>query len=124
MQRLRAEPDANNRWWYGRGEVQALARIGTPEALAAAEQHLTNLSSDEMFFSQSLGYLRVRKSDKVVEMIRARYRNNPGANNLWGAVYGLRAAGTPTAIATLEEIAQAHADMEAGRATGKLVVVP
>ena len=105
IQRLRAKPTGETQWWSGRAELQALARIGTPEALAAAEQHLANLSNDDAFFAQASGYLRARPSDKVVGMIRDRFRNNPGANNLWGAIYGLRASNTPAALATLEEIA-------------------
>ena len=107
IQRLRMEQPTDNRnWWSGRSEIQALARIGTDEALASVETHLGNLTTDNAFYNQAGAYLRVRKSDKVVGMIRDRFRADPGQSNMWGAVSALRSSGSPAAWSVLEEISR------------------
>jgi hypothetical protein len=105
VQRLRNDT-SDRSWWGSSAEIQALARIGTDESIAAAETYLRNVTDERRFFAMANSYLRARPSDKVVGMIRDRFRNNPNADNLWSAVYGLRNAGTPAAVATLEEIAR------------------
>ena len=85
--------------------IQALARIGTDESVAAAETYLRNVTHERRFFAMASSYLRARPSDEVVGLIRDRFRNNPNAD-LWGAIYGLRQAGTPAAMAAMEEIAR------------------
>ena len=76
VQRLQSPPEGRNSWWHGRTEIEALARIGSPEALAAATTHLTNLTNNQSFYNQASAYLRVQKDDKVVTMIRDRFRAN------------------------------------------------
>jgi hypothetical protein len=105
VQRLQNDTSTGN-WWRSSAEIQALARIGTDESIAAAETYLRNITDESRFFSMASGYLRARPSDKVVGMIRDRFRNNPNGNGLWSAVWGLRNAGSPAAVTTLEEIAR------------------
>jgi len=106
VQRLQSKPASENEWWRGSAEIAALARIGTPEATAAAEQYIAGIESAGAFFSQASSYLRARPSDKVVGMIRDRFRANPGGRNIWSAIWGLRSAGTPAAMTVLDEISK------------------
>jgi len=100
LARLRANPGKS-----GRAEIQALAAIGSQEAVAAAETHLRGIEQDSSFFNAAGAFLRERASDQVVHMVRDRFRANPKSHNLWGVVRGLAEAGTPAAQETLQEIA-------------------
>ena len=100
--RLEAQA-GKNRW--SNPELQALARIGTPEATGAAEQFLDGIESNSKFFNQAGSYLRVTRSPRVVEMIRARFRKEPSSGNLWNSLYGLRQTNTPESRQLIEEIA-------------------
>ncbi len=99
-----AKTDDRN-WWQGYAEMTALVRIGSPEALAAAENHLSSVQDNRAFFNQAGSYLRARSSDKVVGMLRDRFRTDPNQGNMWGAVNALNRAGTPMAREVLHEIA-------------------
>ena len=101
IQRLKSNKNPNQ-WWSP--EVRALARIGTPEATAAAEGHIRSIENDDHFFSQAGGYIRERPSAEVIAVMTERFRKNPDVNNVWGALRGLREANTPEAIALLTEM--------------------
>ncbi len=101
--RLREMNDDESNWWSP--ELTALAELGTPDAILAAEEHLAGLSDNSRFFSQAGNLLRAYPSAKVVGMMRDRFRAQPGNQNLWNALWGLRQAATPEATALLEEIA-------------------
>jgi hypothetical protein len=65
-----------------------------------------------MFFNQAGAYLRHQADDKVVTMVRDRFRANPQSHNLWSAMWGLSQAGTPAAYGALEEIVASPAVRE------------
>jgi len=93
--------------WQDMSVLTALARIGTPEAASVAERYLATVTDDRMFFYGAGSYLQESGSAAAVRMIRERFRASPGADSMYYALSGLQAAGTPEAIATLQEIATA-----------------
>jgi len=104
IQRLRAKgTDDENDWWSP--ELTALAEIGTPDAIIAAEEHLAGITDNNRFFNQAGNLLRAHPSSKVITMMRDRFRAQPGSQNLWSALWGLNQVATPEATALLEEIA-------------------
>ena len=102
IQRLQ-DGNPNHGW---RPEIRALAKIGTAEATAAAERYISGLENDDHFFNQAGNYLRERASDKVVALVRDRFRKNPGSSNMWQVMRGLADSGTNESVALLEEIAK------------------
>ncbi len=100
LAQLRAKPGE-----AGRGEIGALAAIGTQEAVAAAEGHLRGLEDDDSFFNAAGSFLRERSSDGVIQMVRDRFKANPNSYNLWGVMRGLARANTPSSHEALREIA-------------------
>ncbi len=102
--RLRAKKgDDENDWWSP--ELNALAEIGTPEAILAAEEHLAGITDNNRFFNQAGNLLRAHPSPKVITMMRDRFRAQPSNQHLWSALWGLNQVATPEATALLEEIA-------------------
>ena len=101
-QRLATQTE-QNRW--SSPELRALGRIGTPEATAAAETYLKGITNDDTFFNQAGSYLRETKSPVVMQLLRDRFRANPGSRHMWSVVRGLSAMGTPEATAILQEVA-------------------
>ena len=102
VKRLRESKE--NSWWSA--EMTALAKIGTPEATAAAEEYLATVTNDDKFFNHAGNYLRERASPKVIDMVATRFRNNPGSGNMWSALRGLSKVNTLESKALLEEIAK------------------
>lgn len=93
-----------NNWWMP--ELSALARIGSPEATAAAEQFIAGMENDDKFFNQAGNYLAVAKSEKIVTLIRGRYRKNLNSSNMWSVMRGLQQANTPESVALLAEMSK------------------
>jgi len=91
---------------WSQPELTALARIGSAEATAAAEQFIAGVENDDRFFHQAGSYLGVAKSDKVITLIRDRYRANTNSGNMWYVMRGLQQTGTPGSVALLEEMSR------------------
>lgn len=91
-------------------EMEALGRIGSPEAKLAAENYLTGLGNDDVFFQAAGNYLRASRSDSAVGLIRDRFRKSPSSGSLWNVIWSLRNVPTPAAGELLAEIAESSRD--------------
>jgi hypothetical protein len=93
----------DSNWW--RPEIRALARIGTDEAKAAAEEHIRSIENDNHFFNQAGAYLREQPTPEMMALVRDRFRKNPGAHNMWSTMRALQQVNTPEARLLLQEMA-------------------
>lgn len=115
----RLQTTSPDTWWLP--EIRALAKIGTPEAKAAAERYIKGVENDDRFFFHAGNFLSQQYSAAVVAEVRDRYRKNPGANNMWQVMRGLSQSGRREAITLLEEISKTSTQDWVKRQAGRFL---
>ena len=93
-----------------RDEVEALARIDTPESHEVAANYLNNISNSKSFYRHASRYTRGGGGVAGIKLIQARVQANPNDPDITNAIGTLRTYPTQESLDTLNTIAASSDD--------------